>query len=100
MTTALTAPVVQQATHATLDEVELSLVRNADLTVNAPGSLLTVRFRLRKADGTILEQRALARAGDELPNPVRTAVVNLLSALMTASRAAGVLPAGVDTPDL
>lgn len=100
MPTTLTAPVVQQATHATLDEIEIGLARNPDLSVDAANSQLIVRFRLRRADGSIFETRLLTRAGNELPNPIRTAVVNLHAAIVTAARAAGILPPGVDTPDL
>jgi hypothetical protein len=100
MPTTLTAPLTQQATHVTLDGIELSLARNANFSVNPQDSQLLAVFVFRRADGTVIERRSLARAGNDLPAPVRTAVVNLQSALITAARAGGLIPAGNDIADL
>jgi len=100
MTTTLTAPVVQQATTATIDEIDIVFARNADLTVDAPNSQLSVRIKFRTAGGVVTETRILSRPGDQLPTAVRNAVISLQNALITAARAAGVLPAGTDTADL
>lgn len=99
MPTQLTAPVIQQATHATLDGIEVALARNSDLTVNAADSQISVVFVLRRADGSLLERRQFTRAMNQVPVAVRTALVSLQNALLTAARAGGVLPAGTDTAD-
>lgn len=100
MPTTLTTPVVQQAPSATLDEIQIVLSRNTNLSVNNNDSQLTAVLRLRKADGSVLETRTLNRSGTDLPAPVRTAAATLHTAILTAARNAGLLPAGVDSPDL
>lgn len=100
MPTALTTPVTLSAPNATLDEIQISIVRNVNLSANLADSGLSALFRLRRADGSVLETRSLSRAGDALPAAVRTAAANLHTAILAAARAAGVLPAGTDTPDL
>lgn len=99
MPTQLTAPVTQQATSATLDNFDLSVARNADLTVNAAETRFEATFVFRAGDGSVLDRRTLRRAGDALPAAVRTAIVNLQSAVINAARAGGLLPAGSDSAD-
>jgi hypothetical protein len=99
MPTQLTAPVVEQAITATLDAWELHITRTAALGVDQPESSFTAGFVFRRADGSVLQRRSLTRQVDQLPVNVRNAIAALHAALITASRAAGILPAGVDTAD-
>ncbi len=99
MPTALTTPLTQSAPNATLDEISITIARNANLTANAADSTLSAVFRFRKADGSVLESRALTVASANLPAAVRTAAINLHTAVLAAARNAGVLPAGTDTSD-
>jgi hypothetical protein len=98
MPTQLTNPIQTQITHATLDGWELVVVRNSDLSVNVGESYIIADFAFRSAGG-IVERKRLTRRGTELPAQVTSAIANLQSVLITASRSAGLLPAGSDTPD-
>lgn len=99
MTTQLTNPITQSATHVTLDGWELVVHRNSDLSVNTAESYLIGDFAFRRADGTIVNRQRFSKTGTELPNAVKTAIANLQTSLLNAARTAGIVPAGSDTPD-
>lgn len=99
MPTQLTAPIVTNVMHATLDGWELQIKRNSDLTVNNAASSFAADITFRNGGGSPQRVQRFVRAGPDLPVAVRTAIANLQSALVTYARAQGVLPAGTDTAD-
>lgn len=99
MTTQLTTPVGRISTQASIDNWELVVARNANLSVNLAGSYVIVEVTFRDAQGAIVERKRYNPTGDALPANVKTAIANLQTALIGYARSAGVLPAGTDTPD-
>lgn len=101
MPTQLTTPEVLKAvTQATVDAWGLQIARNPDLSGNASQSILTAKVTLRDASGVEIDTRTLRRDFASLPLSLRNEIKSLHAALITALRAANVLPAGTDTADL
>jgi hypothetical protein len=101
MPTQLTTPEVRVAvTTATLDKWSLHIDRNDSLGVDQAQTFLSASVTLRDATGKELDVKTLRRDVASLPQGVRTQIATFHTALLTALRQAGVLPAGTDTPDL
>jgi len=101
MTTQFTNPVTTSATHATIDTMEVVFRRNLpSLAINVAESTLKVDIVFRNGNGSVIRVNPVSRQGDELSAAVRNAIRDLQNALVTYTRAQGVLPAGTDTSDL
>jgi hypothetical protein len=101
MPTQLTTPEVRVAvTTATLDAWSLEVVRTPELGVNQAQTILHAKVTLRDGTGKELDVKTLRRDVASLPNGVKSQIATFHTALLTALRQAGVLPAGTDTPDL
>jgi hypothetical protein len=99
--TRLTTPEVRVAvTTATLDGWSLDIVRTPELGVNQAKTVLFAKVTMRDDTGKELDVKTLRRDVASLPTGVRTQIATFHTALITALRQAGVLPAGTDTPDL
>jgi hypothetical protein len=101
MPTTLTTPEVRLAvTTATVDAWSIELSRESDLSVNPGASILTARVTLRDALGREIDQHTFRRDVSSLPAALKTQLRDTHVAMISALRAAGVLPAGTDTADL
>jgi hypothetical protein len=100
MPTQLTNPEVRVAvTTATLDAWSLTVERTPELGVDQSKTILHAKVTLRDGTGKELDVKTLRRDVASLPNGLKTQIAALHTALLTALRAANVLPAGTDTPD-
>ena len=101
MPTQLTTPEVRVAvTTATLDDWSVHVERGANLAVDQTKTLLFAKVTLRDATGKELDTKTLRRDVATLPNGLKTQIAAMHAALVTALKAAGVMPAGTDTADL
>jgi hypothetical protein len=100
MPTQLTTPEVRVAvTTATIDAWSIEAVRTAQLGIDQAKTIFVAKVTLRDGTGKELETKTLRRDVASLPAGLKTQIANLQSALVTALRAANVLPVGTDTPD-
>jgi hypothetical protein len=100
MPTQLTTPEVRVAvTTATIDAWGIDVVRNPDLTVDQAKTVFIAKVTLRDGAGKELDTKTMRRDVASLPAGLRTKIADLHTALVTALRAANVLPAGTDTAD-
>lgn len=102
MPTILTDPIVKsQATVATLDSWSLAVVRYGDeAAINLSDTKFHALLNLRDESGNIIETRKLTRHASQLPADLRTAIRTLHNEVLAQLRAAALLPAGTDNPDL
>lgn len=100
MTVKLTDPISKETvTDVTLDAFGYTVSRNADLTVNVPGTIAEITVSFRDEDGTVLYTRKFSSQAAVLPTAVRQAIKGVHEAILTWAVDNGKIPPGTNTPD-
>lgn len=100
MPTSLTTPIVKNAVTATVDQWDLIVTRNTDLSVDLNQTQLSATMNTRFADGTISQRTVWSKNYAELPIAAQNAVKSFHASVISYLRTQGVLPAGTDTTDI
>lgn len=106
MTTELTTPrAVAQATHQGIEQVTITVSRNADMTVNPDETSVTVLVSEYDSNGDVVNRRSVRRsltqmnAGGAALQQLKTETRGYYQFIEQVSRSAGILGQGTDTED-